>query len=216
MSSVKDLVRKVADELKLGKDNLREFLNLAFEEVSRAFDLCRDYQSRAEKFGETFEECFQVIMERFFPDIPLERDVSLPKACMVSGGEADFAVFSGSCFLESFIRGTPVERRLVAVIEAKGAAEYIICDGKRIKLPRPGLLRTDTVKKAICNAYQISRAYPDALFFIVTSHKPKEGNAKCMCDLAEGDIVDKIVDVTNYKELEEMVDMIRKKLSELR
>ena len=33
-------------------------------------------------------------------------------------------------------------------------------------------------------------------FFIVTSHKPTGGNAKCMCHLAEGDIVDKIVDVT--------------------
>jgi len=215
MSSVRDLVRKVANELMLNKNNLREFLNRAFEEVSKAFDLCRDYQSRAEKFGETFEECFQVIMERFFPDIPLERDVSLPEACMVDGGEADFAVMSGG--LESFVKGFAfAQRKPVAVIEAKGAAEYIICNGRRIKLPRPGLLRTDTVKKAICNAYQVSRAYPDALFFIVTSHKPTGGNAKCMCDLAEGDIVNKIVDVTKYEELEEMVNMIRKKLLELR
>jgi hypothetical protein len=49
----------------------------------------------------------------------------------------------------------------------------------------------------------------------VTSHKPTQGGAKCMCDLAEGDIVDKIVDVTNYSELEQMVKMIKKKLSEL-
>lgn len=213
MHSVRSLVRKAAEDLKLSKDNLREFLNLAFEEVAKTFNLCRDYQSRAEKFGETFEECFEVIMEKLFPDVPLERDVSLPKACMVAGGEADFAVMSGG-LLESFVKGV-AERKLIAVIEAKGAAEYIICNGKRIKLPRPGMLRTDTVKKAICNAYQVSRAYPDALFFIVTSHKPTEGNAKCMCDLAEGDIVDKIVDVTNFSELQEMVEMIRKKLSEL-
>lgn len=41
------------------------------------------------------------------------------------------------------------------------------------------------------------------------------GNAKCMCDLAEGDIVDKIVDVTSFFELQEMVEIIRKKLSKL-
>ncbi|MEM3045132.1 MAG: hypothetical protein QXV77_06540 [Candidatus Bathyarchaeia archaeon] len=152
MNSVRSLVRKVADDLKLNKNNLCEFLNLAFEEASKEFNLYKDYQSRAEKFGETFEECFQVIMEKLFPDIPLEREVSLPKACIASGGEADFAVFSDD-FLESFNKRV-VERKLIAVIEAKGAAEYITCDGKRIKLPRPGLLRTDTVKKAICNAYQ--------------------------------------------------------------
>ncbi|MEM2112282.1 MAG: hypothetical protein QXX08_10485 [Candidatus Bathyarchaeia archaeon] len=205
MSSVSSLVRKIADELKLDKDNLREFLNRSFEEVSSFFNLCRDYQSRAEKFGETFEECFQIIMEKLFPDIRLERDVSLQKACMVAGGEADFAVISGGL----------TDRKMVAVIEAKGAADHIICDGRRIELPRPGLLRTDTVKKAISNAYQVSRAYPDTLFFIVTSHKPTEGNAKCMCNLAEGDIVDKIVDVTNFSELQVMAEIIRKKLSEL-
>lgn len=95
---------------------------------------------------------FKYIMEKLFPDIPLEREVSLPKACIASGGEADFAVFSDD-FLESFNKRV-VERKLIAVIEAKEAAEYITCDGKRIKLPHPGLLRTDTVKKAICNAYQ--------------------------------------------------------------
>ena len=74
------------------------------------------------------------------------------------------------------------------------------------------MLRTDTATKAICNAYQLNRALPGTSFFIVTSHKPKSGNAKCMSDLAEGDIVDKIVDATSKKELDEMVAMIRKKL----
>ncbi|MEM2962611.1 MAG: hypothetical protein QXY01_06315 [Candidatus Bathyarchaeia archaeon] len=60
MNSVRSLVRKVADDLKLNKNNLCEFLNLAFEEASKEFNLYKDYQSRAEKFGETFEECFQV------------------------------------------------------------------------------------------------------------------------------------------------------------
>ncbi len=198
MDSVESIVKRVTEKLKLSKGNLREFLNKAFEEVSASYNLCRDYQARAEKFGEAFEACFKVIMEEFFPDIRIIPKVSLPKACMVEGGEADFAVISSG--------------RIVAVIEAKGSADYIICNGKQIKLPRPGMLRTDTVKKAISNAYQVSKAYPDVLFFIVTSHKPTKGNAKCMCDLAEGDIVDKIVDVTNFAELEEMVKMIREKL----
>ncbi|MEM3389748.1 MAG: hypothetical protein QW491_10115 [Thermoproteota archaeon] len=203
-SSTEDLVRKVAERTKLDKDNLREFLDEAFEEISDAYNLCRDYQARAAKFGETFEACFKVIMEKLFPDIPLIPDIRLPKACMVKGGEADFAVISGRA----------LDMKIVAVIEAKGSADHIICDGKRKELERPGMLRTDTVKKAICNAYQVSRAYPDALFFIVTSHKPTSGNAKCMCNLAEGDIVDKIVDVTNFSELREMVEMIRGKMSE--
>lgn len=196
------LIRKVADRIKLNEKNLRNFLNVAFEEVSAAFNLCQDYQRRAAKFGEAFEECFKIMMEKLFPDIQLTPSVSLPKACMIKGGEADFAVISGGL----------IDRKIVAVIEAKGAADHIICDGKRVELPRPGMLRTDTVKKAICNAYQVSKAYPDVPFFIVTSHKPTEGNAKCMCELAEGDIVYKIVDVTNFSELEEMVKTIRKKL----
>ena len=200
--SIDDLIGKVADRIELNEKNLRNFLNVAFEEVSAAYSLCKDYQKRAAKFGEAFEKCFKIVMEKLFPDIQLTPDVSLPKACMIKGGEADFAVISGGL----------IDRKIVAVIEAKGAADHIICDGKRIELPRPGMLRTDTVKKAICNAYQISRAHSDVLFFIVTSHKPTEGNAKCMCDLAEGNIVDKIVDVTNFLELEEMVEMIRKKL----
>jgi hypothetical protein len=204
MSSLENLVRKVANKLKVTKTNLRDFLNAAFEEVSAAYNLCRDYQARAEKFGETFEACFKVVMEKLFSDIPLAQNVAIPEACMVDGGEADFAV----------VQWMP-QRKIIAVIEAKGSADYIICNGKRINLPRPGLLRTDTVKKAICNAYQISRSCPDTLFFIVTSHKPTSGNAKCMCDLAEGDIVDKIVDITNFSELQEMVDMIKERMSKL-
>ncbi len=74
------------------------------------------------------------------------------------------------------------------------------------------MVRTDTVKKAISNAYQVSRGYPGTLFFIVTSNKPTSGNAKCMCDLAEGDVVDKVVDVTNIEDLKVMVTMIRTRL----
>jgi len=203
--SMEELIREVAEEIGLNKDNIRDFLNVAFEKVSDVYNVCEDYQRRAAIFGDAFEACFKIIMERFFPEIPLTPDVELPEACMSGVGKADFAVILGGI----------IDRKIIAIIEAKGGADHIFCDGKRIEIERPGLLRTDTVKKAICNAYQISRTHSEALFFIVTSHKPKSGNAKCMCDLAEGDIVDKIVDVTNYKELEEMAKMIREKISKI-
>jgi hypothetical protein len=198
---MKGIVKNVASQMALNRNNIREFLDEAFNEISEHYDLCRDFQARSAKFGETFEACFEVIINKLYPNLEFEftPNVALPKACMVDGGEADFAVFCGQ--LE--------KRKLVAVIETKGAADKITCNGKEEKLTRPGMLRTDTVKKAICNAYQVKRAYPNTLFFIVTSHKPTSGNAKCMCDLAEGDIVDKIVDVTNPKDLDEMIEKIK-------
>jgi hypothetical protein len=197
---MKNIIEGVADNCKLNRHNIRRFLDEAFDAVTERFGLCKDFQARAAKFGEAFEICFEIIVDRLYPKLEFEfiSDVELPKACMVRVGKADFAVFSG----------TIPERKVIAVIETKGAAEKITCNGKKINLPRPGLLRTDTVKKAISNAYQVSRAYPDALFFIVTSHKPVSGNARCMCDLAEGDIVDKIVDVTDAQELDLMIHNI--------
>lgn len=186
----------------LNKGNIREFLDQAFSEIVEKNNLTpKEFQARAAKFGEAFEACFEVIIDRVYPSLEFifTPNVRLPRACMIKGGEADFAV------LESHSD----KRKLIAVIETKGAADKIVWNGKEVKLTRPGMLRTDTVKKAICNAYQIKRAYPNALFFIVTSHKPLSGNAKCMCDLAEGDIVDKIVDVTIPEDLDDMIERIK-------
>jgi len=198
---MKDLVQNIANTRGLTKSNIREFLNETFNEVSKQYNLCKDFQARAAKFGEAFEACFEVIIEKLYPNLGFDfiKDFELPKACLKDGGEADFAVLAGS--LE--------KRRLIAIIETKGAADKILCDGKNIKLPRPGMLRTDTVKKAISNAYQVSRACPNMLFFIVTSHKATSGNAKCMCDLAEGDIIDKIVDITVPQDLDDMINTIK-------
>jgi hypothetical protein len=205
---MKETIRRIADAVQLNEDNIRDFLNASFSQIAKDYGLTGDqFQARAGIMGEAFEHCFEVIMERFYPDIRLVPNVEIPDACMERGGEADFVIYKGGLKKLSPIR-------LVAVIEAKGSSDHIVgVDGKRVELTRPGMMRTDTVKKAISNAYQISRTHPDALFFIVTSHKPTGGNAKCMCDLAEGDIVDKIVDVTKKEELDEMVKMIRDKLS---
>ncbi len=121
---------------------------------------------------------------------------------MEGNGAIDFAVLEGKLS----------KRNLIAAIEAKGSCDYIICNGKKEEISRLGMIRTDTVKKAISNTYQVSQIYPDALFFIVTSHKPESGNAKCMCDLAEKELVDKIVDISNYNDLETMVSIISKNM----
>ena len=182
-------------------------LNETFSEVAKEHGLNgTKFQRRAKLMGDAFEACFEVIMRSFYPEINLVNGVELSNACLIGAGKADFVIYGGG--LSTF---SPL--RKIAVIEAKGSADHIIGnDGRRIDIDRPGMRRTDTVKKAICNAYQVSRAYPDTLFFIVTSHKPTSGNAKCMCDLAEGDIVDKIVDVTVKKELDEMVKLIKSKM----
>lgn len=65
-------------------------------------------------------------------------------------------------------------------IEAKGSAEVV----DRIRLPKTP-------------------------FYIVTNVKPKNGNAECMMNLAEGDIVDKFIDITNPKELQEFLNKVK-------
>jgi len=197
-----EIIQRVAERVGLNRNNIRVFLNEAFNEIANQHNVSEDFQRRAKIFGDAFECCFKVIMQKFYPDIKLTPNLPVPEACLVAGGEADFAVVSGF----------GPERRIVAIIEAKGSADQITRNGKVVKLPRPGMLRTDTVKKAICNAYQVSRALPDTLFFIVTSHAPTSGNAYCMCKLAEGDIVDKIVDVNKPSDLDEMASMIRERL----
>lgn len=74
---------------------------------------------------------------------------------------------------------------------------------------RPALMRTDTMKKAISQAYQFHRIYPNLPFFIVSNVLPISGNSKCMMQLAEGDIVYKFVDVTSVSDLDEFVRKIK-------
>jgi len=202
-----NLALAVAKEIKLNESNIRQFLNTTFSRVAQTYGLDgTQFQRRAKYMGDSFEACFEVIMRIFYPHINLHHDVELSSACLVRQGSADFVVYSGGI-------STRKPLKLISVIEAKGSADHIIGkDGRTIKIQRPGMRRTDTVKKAICNAYQVSQAYPNTLFFIVTSHKPTGGNAKCMCNLAEGDIVDKIVDVTIKKELDEMITLIESKM----
>jgi hypothetical protein len=61
------------------------------------------------------------------------------------------------------------------------------------KPPRPGLIRTDTAKKALCNAFLMERCGL-APFVILTSHKPKpNSSSQRMIDKAGSAVFDVIV-----------------------
>ena len=58
-------------------------------------------------------------------------------------------------------------------IEVKGSARRIrLHDGSTIKLDRPGMLRSDTEKKAEANAKNYKRSNPSGTFFVVTNALP--------------------------------------------
>ncbi|RLI74015.1 hypothetical protein DRP04_15155 [Archaeoglobales archaeon] len=205
------IAREIAQAINLKEDpnKLGEFMNGIFTRVVDDFDLCRrGFQARAKVYGDAFEAGFQVVMETFFPEIKLEHTYPIPEICMEDGGEADFVMLRGRDVKSS-------SNRILAVIEAKGSADHIICDGKVKKLERPGMMRTDTVKKAISNAAQVKFGLgEDVLFIVVTSHKPTSGNAKCMVDMAlRSGLFDMIVDITKFEELKEMVNKLKERLS---
>ncbi len=144
-----------------------------------------------------FEYAFWYLIKTKF-DFDMDSSVALESACLCNGGELDFGVFKKN--------EMHLDENLLCGIEAKGSDIE--------SSERAGLKRTDTMKKAISNAYQFKRIYPKLPFFIVTNVIPVTGNSRCMMELAEGDIVAKFVDVTNINDLNLFVDTI-KKLSKL-
>ncbi|MFH0978317.1 MAG: hypothetical protein V1837_03360 [Candidatus Woesearchaeota archaeon] len=172
-------------------DELSKFFNGCFKELIKTLNIT-DYQARAAKTGKIFEYAFYYLVRQKF-GFNLANDVSLRKACMCDGGELDFAVFK---------KEKPIaEANLVCGIEAKGSDP----DSSE----RPALKRTDTMKKAISQAYQFKRVYPKLPFFVVSNVLPDSGNSLCMMKLAEGDIVDEFIDVTDIKQLQKFVDTIK-------
>ena len=212
-----EITKEIADRMNLKQNkNLKEFMDSVFERVAEKFNLCKDFQARAKVYGDAFEAIFMVIMEMFFPDIKLIHQYEIPEICMTGEGKADFVVLKeGKTKWGDLEAIESHSSKIVAVIEAKGSSDYIICNGKRIELERPGMIRTDTVKKAISNAAQVKFGLSkDVLFIVVTSHKPKRGNAKCMIDLAlKSGLFDMVVDITKFNELDKMVSLIKKRLT---
>lgn len=176
--------------LRLINDNsdIRTFVNTCFRDLFVALPNL-SFQARAKKSGDMFEYLFYYLMREKF-NIDFESDIPIKEACMLNGGELDFGIIR--------------KGKILCGIEAKGSAENI----GDSPLLRPALKRTDTVKKAISQAYQFKRIFPTTPFFIVTNVKPLSGNAACMLDLAEGDIIDKVVDVTNPSDLKDFIKRI--------
>jgi len=177
---------------------IRKFINSCFSQLIQELNIT-NFQTRAKKTGDMFEYIFWFIMKNEY-DIELTNDYVIPRACMERGGSLDFGIVNNN--------------KVLCGIEAKGSATEIInSDGTIETLGRPALKRTDTMKKAISQAYQFKRTFPESLFYIVTNVKPESGNSKCMMNLAEGDIVDKFIDITNQEDLNFLVEKLRSILS---
>lgn len=86
------------------------------------------------------------------------------------------------------------------VIEAKGSPEYIRNpDNTKSVLGRPGMLRTDTEKKAFANAGKWRRNFPSGHFYIMTNALPDSLRAH------RDDRVTGIYDVTRKSQLEDFI-----------
>lgn len=172
------------------KNSIKPFIDKCFSDLFAHFKGL-DFQSRAKKSGDMFEHLFYYIMKEQY-QIELDCAISIKKACMEGTGALDFGILDK-------------KGNVVCGMEAKGSAEIV--DGE--ELSRPALKRTDTMKKAIAQAYQFKRTFPDTPFYIITNVKPTSGNAKCMMDLAEGDIIDKVYDLTNPSDLKDLVEKLK-------
>jgi hypothetical protein len=76
-------------------------------------------------------------------------------------------------------------------INRKGEPLYFEFKGSS-KPPRPGMQRTDTVKKALCNAFLLNKIGMGP-FIVITSHKPKQGSSGAkMIELAKDVLFDVI------------------------
>lgn len=153
-------------------------------------------QSRAVMTGKTFELCIIELFDREYPDLSYGHNVSIPDAGLGNRHGADFVIYESEA-----------KEDIVAVIEAKGSADRLEWpDGTIQDLSRPGLQRTDTMKKAVAQAYQIKRGLDqDVEFYILTTHKPESGSGKKLYDLAVGDIIDDVIDVMNPEEMNQFV-----------
>ncbi len=93
-----------------------------------------------------------------------------------------------------------LEIRPDVVIEAKGSPDYIINpDGSHSKLDRPGMMRSDTEKKAFANAKKWNERFPNGHFFVVTNAVPTHLHGY------RNSTVRAIYDVTKKSQLESLI-----------
>ena len=85
-------------------------------------------------------------------------------------------------------------------VEVKGSARRIsFPDGTSHKISRPGMMRSDTEKKAFDNARNFMTSNPAGTFFIVTNALPRR------LDGHRGDNVNGIFDVTKKDRLDSFI-----------
>lgn len=172
-------------------DDFKNYFDDCFKDLIKTLNIT-DFQARATKTGKMFEYAFWYLIKTKF-DFDMVGSVALERACLCNGGELDFGVFKKN--------ETHLDENLLCGIEAKGSDVE--------SSERAGLKRTDTMKKAISNAYQFKRIFPKLPFFVVTNVLPISGNARCMMGLAEGDIVDKFINITDIKDVQEFVKILK-------
>lgn len=199
------VIKRVADK-HLPNNNLEEFIRESFIEVlvEKGHEP-HQTQARASVTGSVYELCLKEIFDTYYPWLEYKQDVMLSDACMGNHHGADFVLYDGEDYSKDNIS---------AVIEAKGSADKLEWPDGTVQEPsRPGLQRTDTMKKAVCQAYQVKAGLgEDTAFFILTSHKPESGNGKCIYDQAVGDIVDDVVDTTDKTEFDKFAREVREDL----
>lgn len=179
---------KLIEDIYQEHSDIREFIDNSFHEVFKKKGInISNHQARAAVTGQIFETCVEVLLEDKF-NSEFKRSVNLEEAGMSRGGGADFVEYN--------------EGKPDIIIEVKGTAYKLEKEnGEYIYPSRPGLKRTDTVKKAVAQAYQAKSAYPNCNFYIITTHKPKGNNPQKILNIAKGDVIDKVVDVTNIQKL---------------
>lgn len=196
------IVSKSDKEVNLSKDNIDEFVdqcfkNLVNEYEEEGIEIKDHYQGMASHVGELFERIFKYIIESEY-DVVVERGVSLPDANMTGTGRADSVFY--------------VDGQIAGIIELKGNPEaYKNKDGEILHKPSSsGLKRSDTVKKAVCQAYQADYGYPDVPFFIVSNSFPDEDSSpSVVLSMAEGDIIDLVVNIKDPEDISNMIKICR-------
>lgn len=189
MDKVQSAITSVADETLHTLDDTEEFITQSFSRVLALDSVNSDNsQARAKITGVVFELCLDEIFTRFFSEVEIKRHQDLPEAGLVGNSAVDFLVYDSA-------------GQVIGAIEAKGSPEQITTEsGETISLKRPGMKRSDTVKKAVSLGYQIQQTY-NIPYYILTTNKPTSGSAKKTADIAEGDVIQQLVDVTNSSEV---------------
>lgn len=90
------------------------------------------------------------------------------------------------------------------VVESKGSSKYVLNpDGTRSTLGRPGMMRSDTEKKAFANAKKWHDRFPNGSFYILTNALPNHLRAY------RDETIAAILDFTKKSQVESFVGEIR-------